>query len=142
MKIGDAAREAGLPVKTVRYYADIDLVAPQGRSDSGYRDYDIAAVQKLHFVARARRFGFSIPECRELLSLYEDRGRDSGDVKRLAEAKIAALDTRLAELTDLRDELARVAKTCAGDGRPDCPILDRFAGDPPLDSASPLPHIE
>ena len=128
MKIGDAARDAGIPVKTVRYYADIGLVAPQGRSASGYRDYDDAAVQKLRFVARARRFGFSIPECRELLSLYEDRKRESADVKRLAEAKIAALDARLAELSDLRDELERVARDCAGDARPDCPILDRFAG--------------
>ena len=134
MRIGDAAREAGLPVKTVRYYADIGLVAPRGRSEGGYRDYDAPAVEKLRFVARARRFGFSIPECRELLSLYEDRSRESADVKRLAEAKIAALDARLAELADLRDELARVAEACAGDARPDCPILDRFAGDGALDS--------
>ncbi len=129
MKIGEAAREAGLPVKTVRYYADIGLVAPQGRSTGGYRDYDRPEVARLRFVSRARRFGFSIPECRELLSLYEDDGRESADVKRLAEAKLAALDARLEELTDLRDELARVATACAGDGRPDCPILDRFAGD-------------
>ena len=128
MKIGEAAREAGLPVKTVRYYADIGLVDPPGRSGSGYRDYDGSAVAKLRFVSRARRFGFSIPECRELLSLYADDGRESADVKRLAEAKIAELDTRLAELTDLRDELVRVATDCAGDGRPDCPILERFAG--------------
>ena len=134
MKIGEAARGAGLPVKTVRYYADIGLVSPQGRSEGGYRDYDEAAVSKLSFVARARRFGFSIPECRELLSLYEDQGRESADVKRLAEAKIATLDARLAELADLRDELARVARACAGDDRPDCPILDRFARDRPLDT--------
>jgi len=137
MKIGDAARAAGLPVKTVRYYADIDLVTSQGRSESGYREYDDAAIHKLHFVARARRFGFSIPECRELLSLYEDRSRESADVKRLAEAKLAALDIRLAELTDLRDELARVANACAGDGRPDCPILDRFASTETLDIVTP-----
>ncbi len=134
MKIGEAARESGLPVKTVRYYADIGLVAPQGRSESGYRDYDAAAVAKLRFVSRTRRFGFTIPECRELLSLYENDGRESADVKRLAETKIAALNTRLAELTDLRDELARVAMACAGDARPDCPILDRFAA---LDRTSP-----
>lgn len=134
MRIGEAARAAGMPVKTVRYYADIALVAPQGRSESGYRAYDEAAVAKLRFVARARRFGFSIPECRELLSLYEDRQRESADVKRLAEARIATLDARLAELADLRDELARVARGCAGDGRPDCPILDRFAGRDPLDT--------
>lgn len=136
MKIGDAARDVDLPVKTVRYYADIGLVEPMGRGASGYREYDTAAVARLRFVARARRFGFSIPECRELLSLYDDHSRESADVKRLAESKIAALDTRLAELTDLRNELVRVARDCAGDARPDCPILDRFAGDKPLDSGT------
>ena len=126
MKIGDAAKRADLSVKTVRYYADNGLVTP-GRSVSGYRDYDEAAVQKLRFVGRARSFGFSVAECRELLSLYEDRSRASADVKRIAEAKIDALDRKLAELHELRDELARVANACAGDGRAQCPILDRFA---------------
>jgi len=136
MKIGEAAQEAGLPVKTVRYYADIGLVAPAGRGEGGYREYEAATVARLHLVARARRFGFSIPECRALLSLYDDHGRESADVKRLAESKIATLDARLAELTDLRNELARVARDCAGDTRPDCPILDRFAGGKPLDSGN------
>jgi Cu(I)-responsive transcriptional regulator len=126
MKIGAAADAAGLSVKTVRYYADIGLIAPD-RSASGYRDYDAATVEKLRFVGRARTFGFGLSECRELLSLYEDRSRASADVKRMAEDKIAALDRKLAELHELRNELARVADACAGDARPDCPILDRFA---------------
>ncbi len=126
MKIGDAAAESNLSVKTVRYYADTGLVTP-GRSESGYREYDATTVQKLRFVARARGFGFSVAECRELLSLYEDDGRASADVKRIAEAKIEALDRKLAELHELRDELSRVAMACAGDERAQCPILDRFA---------------
>ena len=54
MKISQAAERAGLPVKTVRYYADIGLVAPADRSVSGYRSYDQDAVQKLIFIRRAR----------------------------------------------------------------------------------------
>lgn len=127
MRIGEAASAIGLPVKTVRYYADIGLVAPQGRTEAGYREYDEISLRKLRFVARAREFGFGIAACRELLSLFEDRSRASADVKRIAEARIEELDVKLAELHLLRDELAHLARNCHGDSRPDCPIIDGLA---------------
>jgi len=128
MQIGQAAKRANLPVKTVRYYAEIKLVTPDGRSNSGYREYDEPAIRKLQFVARARAFGFGIPACRELLSLYEDRSRASADVKRIATERIAELDEKLREMNLLRDELAHLAESCAGNARPDCPIIDGLAG--------------
>ena len=127
MKIGEAAKRANMSVKTVRYYADIGLVTPNGRSESGYREYDGKAVSKLQFIARSRAFGFSIPACRELLSLYEDRSRASADVKRIATERIAELDARLNEMQLLRDELAHLVQNCAGNTRPDCPIIDGLA---------------
>lgn len=129
MKIGEAAKWANLPVKTVRYYAEIGLVNPNGRSESGYREYDQPALRKLQFIARSRAFGFGIPACRELLSLYEDRSRASADVKRIATERIAELDEKLKEMNLLRDELAHLAKSCAGNTRPDCPIIDGLAGE-------------
>ncbi len=126
MNISKAAEAAGLPVKTVRYYADIGLVAPAGRSAAGYRDYDDAAVRKLAFVRRAREFGFSIPECRELLDLYEDRTRSSADVKRLAERRLAEIETKQRALQELHDELSSLVHACRGDDRPDCPILEHL----------------
>ncbi|MEL6278384.1 MAG: Cu(I)-responsive transcriptional regulator [Pseudomonadota bacterium] len=128
MKIGDAARAAGLPVKTVRYYADIGLVSPRSRTSSGYRDYADDDVRRLRFVRQSRAFGFNVEECRELLSLYADRSRASADVKRIAQAKVAELDLRLRELHALRDELSSLAAACQGDDRPDCPILAGLAG--------------
>ncbi|MBK0399401.1 Cu(I)-responsive transcriptional regulator [Limibaculum sp. M0105] len=128
MRIGDAARASGLPVKTVRYYADIGLVAPSGRAGNGYRDYAQSDVQRLGFVRRARAFGFSIDDCRELLGLYSDRDRASADVKRMAESRIEDLDRQMTELAALRADLQRLADACAGDGRPDCPILNGLAG--------------
>ena len=71
MNISAAAKAAHLTVKTVRYYADIGLVPAPYRSVTGYRVYDMVALQKLIFVRRSREFGFSIEECRELLGLYE-----------------------------------------------------------------------
>jgi Cu(I)-responsive transcriptional regulator len=127
MNISRAAEVAGLPVKTVRYYADIGLVAPAGRSASGYREYDDAAVRKLAFVRRAREFGFSIEECRELLGLYEDRGRSSADVKRIAEKRLAEIEAKQRALQALHDELSVLVQACHGDDRPDCPIIDSLA---------------
>ena len=96
MKISAAAKAAGLPVKTVRYYADIGLVSAPLRTAAGYRTYDDRSVLKLVFVRRAREFGFSIDECRELLGLYEDRHRSSADVRRIASARLAEIERKAA----------------------------------------------
>ncbi len=79
-------------MKTVRYCADIGLVSAPCRTDSGYRTYDDDAVRKLVFIRRAREFGFSIGECREMLSIYEDQHRSSADVKRIATTRPEAID--------------------------------------------------
>ena len=128
MQIGEAARRAELTVKTVRYYANIGLVTPQQDADTGYRLYDAADVAKLQFVGKARRFDFSVEECRELLGLYEDNDRSSREVKALTIKKVAEIDCRLAELQSLRDELFGLAASCDGDHRAKCPILDAFSG--------------
>ncbi len=124
MNISTAAKTAVLPVKTVRYYADIGLVSAPSRSETGYRTYDGGAVRKLVFVRRAREFGFSIEECRELLSLYEDRNRSSADVKRIATRRLEDIAEKQRELKSLHDELAHLVDACKGDDRPDCPIID------------------
>ncbi len=123
MNIGAIAKQADLPTKTVRYYADIGLVTPSGRSSAGYRIYTEVELNKLRFVRSARSFGFTVEECRELLGLYEDRDRSSRDVKRLALQRISEIEVKMAELQTLHDELARLAASCRGDDRADCPIL-------------------
>ena len=124
MNISAASKATDLPVKTVRYYADIGLVSAPGRSEAGYRTYDDSSVRKLVFVRRAREFGFSIEECRELLGLYEDQHRSSADVKRIASKRLEKIVTKQRELQSLHDELAHLVDACKGDHRPDCPIID------------------
>ena len=128
MNIGTAAERAGLPAKTIRYYEDIGLLRPE-RRDNGYRDYSAADVHRLRFLQRARSLGFSVDECRQLLSLYSDRERESAEVKAIAEAKLAEIECKIAELTGLRDVLSHLVTHCHGDERPDCPIIDGLAGD-------------
>ncbi|WP_181707560.1 Cu(I)-responsive transcriptional regulator [Chthonobacter rhizosphaerae] len=126
MNIGDAATRSGLPAKTIRYYEEIGLLRPP-RSENGYRDYGERELHKLRFLQRARSLGFSIEDCRHLLSLYEDRARASADVRALAEERIADVDAKIAELKAMRATLTRLVHACHGDDRPDCPILDDLA---------------
>jgi Cu(I)-responsive transcriptional regulator len=124
MNIGEISKKAELPTKTVRYYADVGLVKPTGRSASGYRVYDDKALRKLIFVRRSRAMGFSIEECRKLLDLYEDQTRASSDVRKIAKHHLVEIEAKLTELKKLQEELSMLVNTCSGDTRPDCPILD------------------
>ncbi|MAC79508.1 MAG: Cu(I)-responsive transcriptional regulator [Rhodobacteraceae bacterium] len=129
MNIGAAAKRTGLPAKTIRYYEDIGLIRP-ARDTNGYRDFSDADVHKLAFLGRARSFDFSIEDCRSLLALYEDGTRASGDVKRIAQGHLARIDAKLTQLEEMRRTLSSLVDCCAGDNRPDCPILRDLAADP------------
>ncbi len=127
MNIGDASTQSGLPAKTIRYYEDIGLVNP-GRSTNGYRLFSENDLHKLAFVQRARSLGFSIEECRALLSLYDDRERASADVKALAHSHLAQIEEKIAGLQAMQKTLSELVQKCHGDDRPDCPILEGLAG--------------
>ena len=126
MNIGAAARACDLPPKTIRYYEDIGLVTPDRRENS-YRDYSDDHVHKLRFIQRARSLGFSVEDCRQLLSLYEDRSRASAHVKDLAQEHLTEIERKISELSSMRDVLNRLVTSCRGDDRPDCPIIDNLA---------------
>ena len=126
MNIGQAAKQSGLPTKTVRYYEDIGLVKPARRAN-GFRDYGARDVHELRFIARARGLGFSVEECRHLLSLYRDEGRASADVREAATDHIAAIRRKIEELRSMEYTLSHLIEQCAGDARPDCPILKELA---------------
>jgi Cu(I)-responsive transcriptional regulator len=126
VSIGEAARQTGLPAKTLRYYEEIGLVRPR-RDANGYRAFGETELHELAFVGRARGLGFSIEECRALLALYRDKGRASGEVKAIARTHLAEIERKIAELTAMRDTLAHLVAHCAGDDRPDCPILADLA---------------
>jgi Cu(I)-responsive transcriptional regulator len=127
MNIGDAARASGLPAKTIRYYEEIGLLRP-ARGANGYRDFSARDVQNLTFLGRARSLGFSIEDCRTLLSLHADSDRVSADVKAVAEENLARIAAKIAELQAMQATLETLVTRCHGDARPDCPILDDLAG--------------
>ena len=129
MNIGAVAKQAGLPAKTIRYYEEIGLVKPP-RDANGYRVFRDSDLHKLAFLSRARTLGFTIEDCRTLLALYEDQTRASAEVKALAEAHLHKIEDKIAQLQSMRDTLSDLVHRCAGDNRPDCPILKDLANSP------------
>ncbi|MCJ8324131.1 MAG: Cu(I)-responsive transcriptional regulator [Rhizobiales bacterium] len=127
MNIGDVSIRSGLPVKTIRYYEDIGLVSPL-RSENGYRTFQEKELHKLSFLARARSLGFTIEVCRTLLGLYDDHSRESSDVKRIANEHLEQIETKISGLETMRAALSHLIDECAGDHRPDCPILEDLGG--------------
>ena len=130
MNIGDVASAAGLPAKTIRYYEDIGLIRP-ARATNGYRSYSDQDLHKLRFLGRSRALGFSIDDCRALLALYEDDARASAEVRRIARRHLDEIESKIADLRAMQDTLSHLVDTCAGDDRPDCPILADLSGDGP-----------
>lgn len=128
MNIGEAAKRSGVSAKMIRHYEAIGLLPTATRSDTGYRHYGETDVGRLQFIRAARHLGFSLDDIRDLLSLWQDKQRTSREVKALATAHIAALESRVAELQGMIGALRTLAACCHGDERPDCPILDGLSG--------------
>jgi MerR family transcriptional regulator, copper efflux regulator len=127
MNIGEASRRSGVSAKMIRHYESLGLVPGVARTESNYRLYDDATLHTLRFIRRARDLGFGMHEIAELLALWRNRRRSSAEVKRIAMAHVQDLQRRIDEMGAMRRTLEHLAHCCAGDERPDCPILDDLA---------------
>ena len=105
MRIGQLAARTGVAVRTIRYYEQAGLIPAPPRTSGGYRSYDNAAVTRLRFVRSAQALGLSLAEIAEVLRVRDHQGPPCTYVAELLHTHIHALDTRIAELTALRDEL-------------------------------------
>jgi MerR family copper efflux transcriptional regulator len=127
MNIGQASKATGVSAKMIRYYEEIGLVRPAGRTEANYREYDRRVINELRFIKRGRSLGFSMAEITQLLALWRDRDRPSRDVKAIADRHVADLDARIVEMQAMADTLRHLSHSCVGDDRPDCPILSDLA---------------
>ncbi|ATZ62886.1 Cu(I)-responsive transcriptional regulator [Acinetobacter bereziniae] len=124
MNIGKLSKAVGISAKMIRYYEQIGLIPAVGRNNSGYRSYSAQDVERLKFIRKSRTLGFSVSEITDLLDLWNDKKRQSADVKKLAQSHIEKLELRIFELQKMTETLQNLINCCAGDHRPDCPILD------------------
>ena len=111
MNIGEAAHASGMSAKMIRYYEAIGLIRAAKRRSSGYRQYELSDVYRLRLIRMARNVGFSLAGVRDILALWDDRKRSSGEIKVMALAKIAELQKRLRDVDAMIDTLHKLAKT-------------------------------
>lgn len=140
MNIGQASEASGVSAKMIRYYEEIGLIRPMGRTGNNYRVYGDVEVHVLRFIKRARNLGFSLEETERLLKLWQDKDRTSAAVKDVAQVHIADLERRIAEMQSMVKTLKNLSHCCSGDNRPNCPILDDLAGEMAKVVATPAGH--
>lgn len=141
MNIGQAAKTSGVSAKMIRYYESSGLIRPAGRTEAGYRVFNDADIHTLRFIGRARDLGFTVEQISELLGLWHDQSRKSGDVKQLALGHVERLRQKISELESMVATLTHLADCCHGDDRPDCPILEDLAATGAVPTASEAPRF-
>ena len=127
MTIGEAAGRSGVSAKMIRHYEAIGLIEAERRAN-GYRSYGAQDVAVLRFIRHARDLAFPLEDIRRLLALWRDRSRASAEVKQLALQHVEALEAKAAALSAVAGSLRHLANHCAGDDRPECPILAELEG--------------
>jgi MerR family copper efflux transcriptional regulator len=128
LNIGEAARASGVSSKSIRHYESVGLIPPARRTSANYRLYSQNDVETLRFIRHARNVGFDLDSIQNLLALWHDKARNSADVKKLTLEHIRRLDDKISELEVMRNTLQKLARSCKGNNRPDCPILQKLAG--------------
>ncbi len=129
MTIGWVAERAGVGVETVRFYERQGLIDRPPRPLRGFREYDERTVERIRFIKQAQEMGFSLREAAELLSLRADPAADCGEVHARAQAKLADVERRIAQLERLREALHTVLRRCPKSGPvASCSILGAMRG--------------
>jgi DNA-binding transcriptional MerR regulator len=128
LSIGALADQSGCKVPTIRYYEQIGLLPPALRTAGGHRHYREGDLLRLQFIKRCRDFGFPIEQVRELVAMFENGDGDCAEVRNAAQARLAAVQSRLTELRALEASLAafvaRCDSACVGGANRDCCIIE------------------
>jgi Hg(II)-responsive transcriptional regulator len=126
---GELAKRAGVNVETLRFYERKGLLPAPTRRASGYREYPPGDVRRIRFIKRAQELGFSLGEIRDLLALRSRRGATAAEVQSRAEAKLADIRRKIADLRAIEVALEKLTDACPGEGPLDeCPILQHLDG--------------
>ncbi|MGO1295967.1 MAG: Cu(I)-responsive transcriptional regulator [Vibrio sp.] len=128
MTISDVAKKTGLTAKSIRLYEEKGLIGAPARSESGYRLYHAQDVADLQLIARCKRVGFSLDECKHMVMLANDPHRQSRFVKEQAQEKQRQVASKIAELQEIHAQLSAWIQACPGDHHSDCPIIDNLKG--------------
>lgn len=120
MRIGEVSDRSGVPVKTIRYYEEIGVLAAPVRSASGYREFDEAVLERLAFIRSAQAVGLTLGEIRGIVALRDDGHTPCGHVLDLLRGRASEFDRRIRELRSLQAELKRLAERARNLDPADC----------------------
>jgi len=120
MRIGEAAGEAGVPAKTIRFWEEQHMLPPPARTPAGYRDYNPAIVERLTFIRQAQAAGLTLEHIRQVLDIRDGGDPPCSHVAGLIARRLAEVDARLAELTHTRDQLVVLAARAAAQDPANC----------------------
>jgi len=124
LSIGRLAKAADVKVPTIRFYEQIGLMPTPLRTPSDQRVYGAAAVRRLRFIRHARQRGFEIKDIEALLGLADRPNLPCAEADRIARSHLEAVDEKIAQLTRLREELARMTVNCGLGVTADCKVIE------------------
>jgi MerR family mercuric resistance operon transcriptional regulator len=125
MTIGQVAQKAGIGIETIRFYERKGLIEEPPRKESGYRLYQEDVIDRLAFIQQAKSLGFTLAEIQELLSLKIRPEVTSGEIRKIAEAKLADIEDKIKMLKRMQRALKKLVAQCPGHGPANhCPILE------------------
>lgn len=105
VRVGELAAAAGVSARTVRFYEQVGLIRPKGRTPSGYRVYLPEHVERLRFIRAARSLGFSLQEIGEILSVWDHGRPPCESVLEGIAARIQSIDRQVESLRELKRHL-------------------------------------
>jgi len=127
--IGQVAQQTGLKIPTIRFYEQEGLLAAPARSASGRRIYSDADIRRLAFIRHARGLGFELADVRSLLDLTDNPDRPCAEADAIASTHLRLVEDRITQLTQLKVELARIVRSCAGGkSAGHCRVIEALAG--------------
>lgn len=109
LSIGQIARATGVAAKTIRYYEQVGVLPAAGRTASGYRRYDQAGVERIHFIRRARSLGLPLEQLKTLSSALDGGSRLRPRLLALVREQLADVRHRIAELEVVGRQLEAVS---------------------------------
>ncbi len=105
LRIGQLKDRSGVPVKTIRYYEELDLIHAVARTEGGFRLFDDDAIHRLAFIKRSQTLGLSLAEIGDILQIHDRGEHPCQTVTHTLNQKIQAIDQQIQELTLLRKQL-------------------------------------
>ncbi|WP_254017912.1 MerR family transcriptional regulator [Mesorhizobium escarrei] len=125
--IGEAARQSGVKVPTIRYYEHIGLLPAPNRTEGNRRHYETSDLRRLAFIRHSRELGFDIEAIRTLLTLQDNPSQPCATADTIAQARLADVVQRIRSLTALKAELELMVEGCRRGKVGECRVIEVLA---------------